>query len=124
MKYDSTLYVGLDVHKDSIAVAYAIGMNDVETLGSITTTQKAVDQLCKRLQSKARHVCVAYEAGPCGYALYLSNFISHRSSPRQSGCCIGSVFWDRLARQRTHGLTIRIIVGTIPSSIAPVRGPS
>ncbi|KWN94980.1 IS110 family transposase [Burkholderia ubonensis] len=70
MEYDSTLYVGLDVHKDSIAVAYAIGMSEVETLGNITTTQKAVDQLCKRLQSKAQHVCVAYEAGPCGYGLY------------------------------------------------------
>jgi hypothetical protein len=38
MQDDSTLYVGLDVHKDSIMVAYAIGMGDVELLGKIGTT--------------------------------------------------------------------------------------
>jgi transposase len=70
MENDSTLYVGLDVHKDSITVAYAIGMGDVELLGKIGTTQIEIDRLCKRLQSKARHVRVVYEAGPCGYGLY------------------------------------------------------
>src|ERR1700760_1752761 len=70
MEDDSTLYVGLDVHKDSITVAYAIGMGDVELLGKVGTTQIEIDRLCKRLQSKARHVRVVYEAGPCGYGLY------------------------------------------------------
>jgi transposase len=70
MNQDSTLYVGLDVHKDSITVAYAIGLDDVELLGKTGTTQIEVDRLCKRLQSKARHVHVVYEAGPCGYDLH------------------------------------------------------
>ncbi|HEY3597107.1 MAG TPA: IS110 family transposase [Paraburkholderia sp.] len=70
MENDSTLYVGLDVHKDSITVAYAIGTGEVEVLGRIGTTKTDIDRLCKRLQSKARHVCVVYEAGPCGYGLY------------------------------------------------------
>ena len=70
MNQDSTLYVGLDVHKDSITVAYATGLDDVELFGKIGTTQTAVDRLCKRLQSKARHVHVVYEAGPCGYGLH------------------------------------------------------
>jgi transposase len=64
------LYVGLDVHKDSIAVAYALGMGEVEQLGKIGTTKTDVDRLCKRLQSKGRQVRVVYEAGPCGYGLY------------------------------------------------------
>jgi transposase len=70
MENDSTLYVGLDVHKDSITVAYALGTGEVELLGKIGTTKTDIDRLCKRLQSKARRVCVVYEAGPCGYGLY------------------------------------------------------
>ncbi|WP_432257736.1 IS110 family transposase [Cupriavidus sp. TMH.W2] len=70
MEHDSTLYVGLDVHKDSITVAYALGMGEVELLGKIGTSQADIDRLCKRLQSKARHIRIVYEAGPCGYGLY------------------------------------------------------
>ncbi|WP_321786146.1 IS110 family transposase [Burkholderia pyrrocinia] len=70
MEHDSTLYVGLDVHKDSITVAYALGSNEVELLGRIGTTQTDIDRLCKRLQSKAHCIRVVYEAGPCGYGLY------------------------------------------------------
>ena len=70
MEHDSTLYVGLDVHKDSITVAYAIGMGEVELLGKIGTSKADIDRLCKRLQSKARRIRIVYEAGPCGYGLY------------------------------------------------------
>ncbi|WP_134143892.1 IS110 family transposase [Paraburkholderia sp. BL6665CI2N2] len=70
MENDSTLYVGLDVHKDSITVAYALGTGEVELLGKIGTTKTDIDRLCKRLQSKARYIRIVYEAGPCGYGLY------------------------------------------------------
>ncbi|MFL9985212.1 IS110 family RNA-guided transposase [Paraburkholderia sediminicola] len=70
MEHDSTVYVGCDVHKESITVAYATGMDEVELLGKIGTTRTDLDRLCKRLQSKARRVHVVYEAGPCGYGLY------------------------------------------------------
>lgn len=70
MNDDSTLYVGLDVHKESITIAYAIDGGDVESLGKIGATPTDIDRLCKRLQSKAAQVEVVYEAGPCGYGLY------------------------------------------------------
>jgi len=70
MEDDSTLYVGLDVHKDSITVAYAAGMGEVELFGKIRSTDAEVDRMSKRLRSKARRIFMVYEAGPCGYGLY------------------------------------------------------
>jgi transposase len=72
MKNGSTLRVGLDVHKDSIAVAYA--SEDASTapvhLGSIGTRQCDIDALVRKLQSKSAQLVFFYEAGPCGYWLY------------------------------------------------------
>jgi transposase len=70
MENDSTVYVGLDVHKESITVAYAIGMGEVELLGKTGTTKTDIERLSKRLQSKGPRVRIVYEAGPCGYGLY------------------------------------------------------
>ncbi|OTP78908.1 Mobile element protein [Caballeronia sordidicola] len=58
MEHDINVYVGLDVHKDSITVAYAPASGEVELFGKIGTTQTDIDRLCKRLQCKARHIRV------------------------------------------------------------------
>jgi transposase len=42
-----------------------------ERLGRIDTRANDIDRLCKRMQSKAFQLVFFYEAGPCGYALYL-----------------------------------------------------
>jgi transposase len=72
MKHSSTLYVGLDVHKESIAVAYVSDAKDAEVLylGSIGTRQSDIDKLIRRLHSKSAQLVFVYEAGPCGYWLY------------------------------------------------------
>ena len=72
MKHSTTLYVGLDVHKDSISVAYASEERsaDVPFVGPIGTRQADIDKLLRRLQSKASELVFAYEAGPCGYVLH------------------------------------------------------
>lgn len=71
-KPTTTLFVGLDVHKESISVAYASGSKRQEPvfLGPIGTRQCDIDKLIRRLQSKASRLVFAYEAGPCGYVLY------------------------------------------------------
>jgi transposase len=72
MSQFSTLDVGLDVHKESIAVAYVAQDHGAEviSLGTIGTRQADIDQLTRKLQSKAQHLVFVYEAGPCGYWLY------------------------------------------------------
>ncbi len=70
---NKTLYVGLDVHKDSITVAYAPEERGAEVVspGAIGTRQSDIDKLIRQLQSNGAATLVfVYEAGPCGYWLY------------------------------------------------------
>jgi transposase len=78
MSQSSTLYVGMDVHKDSIAVAYIANDQHAEvvSLGNIGTRQCDIDHLIRRLQSKSPHLVFVYEAGPCGYWLY--RYLTHK----------------------------------------------
>jgi transposase len=72
MSQSSTLFIGMDVHKDSIAVAYVAQDHGAEVmyLGAIGTRHCDIDQLIHKMQSKAKHLIFVYEAGPCGYWLY------------------------------------------------------
>src|SRR6266511_2621924 len=72
MTQSSMLYVGLDVHKESIAVAYVAQDHGAEvvSLGTIVNRQCDLDKLIRQLHSKAKHLVFVYEAGPCGYWLY------------------------------------------------------
>jgi len=68
MHQSSTLYLGLDVHKESIAVAYVAQAHHAEVVsrGHIGTRQCDLDQLIQKRQSKSKHLIFVYEAGPCG----------------------------------------------------------
>jgi transposase len=72
MHQSSTLSIGMDVHKDSIAVAYVTQQHGAEVtyLGTIGTRQCDSDQRIRRMQSKAQYLVFVYEAGPRGSWLY------------------------------------------------------
>ena len=72
MNQSRTLYIGMDVHKDTIAVAYVAKALDAEVvfLGTIGTRHCDIDQLIRKMPSKATYLLFVYEAGPCGYWLY------------------------------------------------------
>jgi transposase len=72
MPQSSTLYIGMDVHKESMAVAYVSQDHGaaVTYLGTIGTRQCDLDQLIRKMPSKATHLLFVYEAGPCGSWLY------------------------------------------------------
>ena len=67
----SMVYVGLDVHKETIAVAVAHQDPplQVEHLGEIANRREAIRKLIDKLGARYR-LRVCYEAGPCGYAVY------------------------------------------------------
>jgi transposase len=71
MAHTSTLFVGLDVHKETIAVAYVAEEREAEVvfLGTIGTRQCDIDKVIRKLQSKGQPLHWVYEAGPCGYWL-------------------------------------------------------
>jgi transposase len=67
----SSVYVGLDVHKDTIAVGVArAGRGKPEYAGEIKNSVAAVRKLLKRLSPDGEVLQICYEAGPCGYGLY------------------------------------------------------
>jgi transposase len=64
-------YVGLDVHKETIAVSVAEpDGGEVRYLGEVTNTADSVVKLVKRLRKEGTKLSFCYEAGPCGYGLH------------------------------------------------------
>lgn len=108
---ESIAYVGLDVHKATIAVAVAYsGREEPVYHGIIAHTDKAVSKLLGRLSAKAEGVQVCYEAGPCGYGLYRQLIgLGHGCAvvapaliPRKAGERVKTDRRDALALARLH----------------------
>lgn len=68
----SILFIGLDVHKDTIAIAVADGGREAEVRSHSTIANNSVHvgRLLKRLAGAGKDLHFCYEAGPCGYGLY------------------------------------------------------
>jgi transposase len=64
-------YVGLDTHKDTIAVAISEACGGKPRYyGAIANTPEAISKLIKKLSPDGEIVSFCYEAGPCGYGIY------------------------------------------------------
>ena len=66
------LYIGLDVHKESISVSTAEEGRDgqVQFLGPIPNIPTDIEKLAKRLSKNSHRLEFCYEAGCCGYVIY------------------------------------------------------
>src|SRR5258705_9424488 len=67
----SITYVGLDVHKKTVAVALAESekRGEVREYGEIANTPEALRKLTSKLARAGRKLSFCYEAGPCGYGI-------------------------------------------------------
>jgi transposase len=80
----STRFIGMDVHKDTIVVAVtATGdVGKATAYGTFPNTAAALEKLVKRLrQAGSGPLKFCYEAGPCGYGV-------HRTLTKQGEDCI------------------------------------
>jgi transposase len=103
-----TKYVGLDVHKDTIAVAVAEDGRDreVRSQGTVPNTQDALRRLVARLGGADVKLLVCYEAGSCGLGIQRQLVrlgaeclvVAPSSMPRRPG--------DRVKTDRRDAITL------------------
>jgi transposase len=123
MPQSRTLSIGMDVHKDSMAVA-SVGQEhhaEVTSLGAIGTRQGDIDQLIRNMPSQSQQLVLVYEAGPCGYWLY-------RSLTKKGHVCWGVApslipqkAGDRVKTHRRDALQLARLMRS--GDLPPVYGP-
>ena len=103
-------FVGLDVHKDSIAIAVAeAGRESARVVGSVPNEGKALSKVLDKLGPRSSVFC-CYEAGPTGYGLaralktagWACDVIAPSLVPKRSGQRIKTDRRDALKLAQNH----------------------
>jgi transposase len=106
-----TKYVGLDVHKETIAVAVADGGGgEARFFGEIANTPEALSRLARQMSKGDAHVSFCYEAGPCGYGIHRQlreagqdcQVVAPSRIPKKAGDRVKTDRRDALALARLH----------------------
>jgi transposase len=123
MSQSTTLYVGLDVHKDSVDIALAEAARDVDVrhLATVAGGVEPVSKALRRLVSAGHRLHVVYEAGPCGFTLqrhlsglgWLCEVVAPSSIPRPAG--------ERVKTDRRDAMKLARLARV--GELTPVRVP-
>jgi len=104
-------YVGLDVHKETIAVSVAeANGGEVRYVGEIANTPEAVEKLVRQLRRGKVALSFCYEAGPCGYGIHRQltdlgwecHVVAPSLIPKKAGDRVKTDRRDSLALARLH----------------------
>jgi transposase len=107
-----SMFVGLDVHKETIDVSIAEGHRggEVRHYGVIASDLEPLDKVVRALRAPDRQLHFVYEAGPCGFGIYrhLTKrgehcvVVSPSMVPKRSGDRVKTDRRDSLALARLH----------------------
>ena len=124
MAHASTLFVGLDVHKETIAVAYVGAEREAEviSLGTMGTRQGDIDKLVRKLQGKGKTLHFVYAAGPCGYWLYRYLTKPHLTCWVVAPSCIPKKASERVKTDRRDAMQLARLLRS--GDLTPVYIPS
>jgi transposase len=66
-----SMFVGMDVHKETIDISVAEGgrQGEVRHYGVLPTDLEALDKVVRALRAPNRVLHLVYEAGPCGFGI-------------------------------------------------------
>jgi transposase len=67
MRKSSKVFVGMDVHKESIDITLAEGGGEVRRWGQVGGDRAALEKAVRKLESLGHPLHFIYEAGPCGF---------------------------------------------------------
>ena len=104
-------YVGLDVHKETIAVSVAeANGGEVRYFGEIANMPEAIEKLVRQLRKGDAALSFCYEAGPCGYGIHrqLSDLgwdcqvVAPSLIPKKAGDRVKTDRRDSLSLARLH----------------------
>ena len=126
---ESSAYVGLDVHKDTIAVAVALpGREEPVYRGEIKNQRKSLVRLIRSLSPHGEVLSFCYEAGPCGYGVYREiietghqcDVVAPSLIPRRAGERVKTDRRDALKLARLHrsGELVAVWVPSATMSVA------
>ena len=107
---DFSTFIGMDVHKETIAVAIAGKQGAPRYYGEIANTAEALTKLIKKAVPARGRAVFCYEAGPCGYGIYRQitdigyrcDVVAPSMIPKKAGDRVKTDWRDAVSLTRLH----------------------